>query len=305
MKLSNLISKLAIFTILANMADGAVLRYRASGDWTKISEAAPGDVTGWGDNPNNAGVAGIALPGASDDARINWGGNTVTVSTSVPDVDRLQIGVDENGNLDILNGGSLSSVRDVLVGNNNSNVTDANLNIRGGGELSVGGILWSSNSSATGHITVDSGGLLNVGNHLWLGVTQTSTISIAGTLTQTGGILGLGTNNASTPSGGSASVTIESGGLLALNNISANGTNSIQSGSSIDIVGTGRLTLPGNHESVLGNYVAANLITGNGNNGAVTVFFDGSETVVTAIPEPSSALLLGLAGAFGFCRRKR
>lgn len=307
MKIKNVITKVALFGLMANWADGAVFRFHASGDWSQISNTGSGPV-GWGLNPNNDGVTPGALPGGGDDARINWGGNTVTVSSTVPTVNRVQIGVDENGNVDVLSGGVLGSNGNFFVGNNNVNVTNANLFVRNGGIVNVGNILFSSNNSSTGHVTIDAGGVVNVGNHLWLGATSNSTISIAGSLIQTGGILGLGTTDASTPSGGTATVNILDGGLLALNNISGNAAlPSIQSGSVIDIQGTGLLTLPGDLTGTLNNYIGANKIIGNGINGGVSAFFDSdlNQTIVSTIPEPSSALLLGLAGALGFCRRKR
>lgn len=306
MKIKNIIPQIAALGLMATVAEGAVFRFHASGDWLDISNNGSGP-EGWGPNPNNSGVLG-SLPGGGDDARINWGGNTVTVSSTVPTVGRVQIGVDENGSVEVLSGGVLASNGHFFVGNNNVNVTNANLLVRNGGTVNVGNILYSSNNSSTGNITIDAGGVVNVANHLWLGATSASIISIGGTLTQTGGILGLGTTNASDPSGGSASLNILSGGLLELNNISgAAGTPSIQSGSVIDIQGTGLLTLPGDFVGSVNDYIAANKITGNGTNGAVSVVFDSNsnETIVTAIPEPSSALLLGLVGALGFIRRKR
>lgn len=307
MKIKNVMTKVALLGLMANLADGAVFRYNTSGDWTQTSNTGSGPA-GWGPNPNNNGVTPGSLPGAGDQARINWGGNTVTVSTAVPTVSRVMIGVDENGNVDVLSGGVLSSTGNVLAGNNNAAVNNANLFVRDGGTVNVGNILYSSNNSSTGHITIDAGGIVNVGNHLWLGATKPSTISIGGSLFQTGGILGLGTTNANTPSGGTATVNILDGGLLSLNNISGGaGLPSIQAGSVIDIQGSGRLVLPGNFTGVLNNYITANKIIGNGTNGAVSASFDSdlNQTIVSTIPEPSSALLLGLAGAFGFVRRRR
>lgn len=304
MKIKTIIIQIAALGLVASLADGAVFRYNGSGDWSATSNTGSGP-NGWGLNPNNTPAAG-SLPGGADEARVNWGGNTVTVSSVVPAVGRVMIGVDENGSVDVLSGGVLTSNGDVLAGNNNANVDDANLFVRNGGTVNVTNILWSSNNNSTGHITIDAGGVVIVGSHLWLGVSSPSSISIAGTLTQTGGNLGLGTNNAATASGGTATLDILSGGLLALNNIDGAG-NSIQPGSVIDIQGTGRLTLPGDRVGTINNYIANNQITGDGVNGAVSAFFDSdlNETIVSTIPEPSSAFLLGLAGALGFCRRKR
>ncbi len=88
------------------------------------------------------------------------------------------------------------------------------------GVKNPGGILYVANSFANGVLNVNTGGQVPANNHLWWGVSGTGTVAITGTLTQTAGILGLGTNDASTPTGGAATVTIGDGGLFALNNIS-------------------------------------------------------------------------------------
>ncbi|MEQ8837909.1 MAG: hypothetical protein RID07_13975 [Lacipirellulaceae bacterium] len=226
----------AIMAMTVEQSYAATLRYRASGDWTQITDGA---TPGWGPNP--VGV-GTSLPGAGDDARINFGGNTVQVTSTVPTVSRVQIGVDESGILIVQNGGNLTANLDILAGNNNANATGT-LTVNDGGTVNVGRILWAANDNSNGNININPGGQVNVASHLWWGVTGTAIANISGTLSQTGGILGLGTSNASTASGGTATVNIMSGGLLALNNISgAAGLPSIQAGSVIDITGTGELT---------------------------------------------------------------
>ena len=84
-------------SLIVAETDAAVFRYRLSGNWTTVTD---GVGEGWGLNPNNNGSPGIGLPGGADDARINWGGNTVTVDSAVAAVDRVQIGVDESGGLE-------------------------------------------------------------------------------------------------------------------------------------------------------------------------------------------------------------
>jgi len=306
MKMKNLLSGLVISGLLAGLAQGATFRYRLSGDWADITDGAS---SGWGLNPNNSGAPGTVLPGGSDDARVNWGGNTITVTTAVPTVNRVQIGVDESGTVVVNNGGALTTSTaggngDILVGNNNAAATGT-LTVNNGGTVSVGRILWAANGSSTGVMDINGGGVVNVASHLWWGTTGTATISISGTLNQTGGILGLGTSNASTPSGGSAMVSILSGGVMALNNISgAVGTPSIQPGSNIEISGTGQLTVNGDQVGNLGDYIAAGKITGSGG-AALDVSFDGGITTVSIIPEPSVAGLLGVVCIAGFLRRRR
>lgn len=294
---------LAVAIVTADQADAAVLRYRASGDWTAVTD---GSSPGWGPNP--VGV-GTALPGASDDARINFGNNTVTVTSAVPTVSRVQIGVDESGIVEVNSGGVLTSGNDFLAGNNNSNATGT-LVVNSGGVVNVGNILWAANNNSSGVIDVKTGGTINVGSHLWWGVTGTATVDISGTVSQTGGILGLGTNNASTPSGGAATVNVLDGGVFALFNISGGaGLPSIQAGSSINLAGSGELTLPGDFVGVLTDYANANLIGGNGvpglSNLAIDLTRNPGFTTAYAIPEPTGLLLVGVAALAGVRSRRR
>lgn len=299
-----ILTAIAMCGMVAGLAQADVWRYRLSGDWSTVTD---GTSEGWGLNPNNSGAPGTGLPGAADDARINWGGNTVTVTTVTPSVSKVQIGVDESGNVIVDNGGVLNANR-VYAGHNNVNATGT-LTVNNGGTVNVADILYAANNSSAGTIDIASGGIVNVGSHLWLGATGTATIDISGTLTQTGGILGLGTSNASTAGGGVATVNILDGGLLNLWNISGNELlPSIQAGSLIDIQGSGQLTLPGDFVGVLQNYVAANKIIGNGVNGNVSIDLttNPGSTTVTAIPEPATiGLFAAFGGAIVFLRRFR
>lgn len=246
------------------------LRYRTGGSWADISD---GTTPGWGFNPN---LPGSRVPAGTDLARVNWGGSTVFVDYEAPTFNRLEIGVDESGVVEVKDGGVLTTTQDVVVGNNG--FIDGTMIIESGGVVNVGRISWVARGPIVGDVlgflTIDAGGVMNVVSHLWWGTTGTAEINISGTLNQTGnGILGLGTQNAVDPTGGSATVNILSGGEMNLNNIftTGGGTSSIQPGSKIDIQGTGRLTLPGDFVSALGVYRDAGLLYGNGTAGAVTI----------------------------------
>lgn len=249
-------------------------RFRLGGNWTEIGDELDPASPGWRLNPNSEATE---LPGLGDEARINWGGSTVTVDSAVPELNRILIGVNEDGILDVNNGGVLTTTEDIVVGNND--IVDGTMNVNSGAEVNVGRILWVTRGDANGAIDdtfgfldINAGGVVNVASHLWWGVRGPATVNISGTLNQTGGILGLGTFNALDPSGGAATVNVLSGGEFNLNNISGNpGTPSIQPGSSVNISGTGRMTLPNDLVGNVMAYVDAGLITGNGVAGAVDV----------------------------------
>lgn len=275
------------FGLLVNTSHGENLRYRQSGDWFAISTGD--EVPGW---------VGATVPGVADNARVNWGGNTITLVGDAPVIQNMQIGVDESGTLEVNDGGVLNAANDVIAGNSNNNVGGGDvagtLVINEGGVVNVGRILWSARGNTTGNIEINSGGLLEVESHLWLGEIGESTINISGTLQQNGGILGLGTRNAVDPSGGTATINVNDGGLLALNNISG-GETSIQPGSLLNVVGTGQVTLPGDFVDVIYSYIENEQIAGNGILGRSALIVDTSTnpgfTTVTAAPvvEPNDS----------------
>ena len=290
--------------LAATRADAATLRYRQSGNWTTLSP--DGAAAGWVVNGSNAVIG--AQPGIADDTRINFGGNTVTVDSNVGTVRNVQIGVDEDGNVIVANGGVLSADLDVLAGNNNANATGT-LTVQNGGTVNVGRILWAAQTNSDGVINVEQGGVINVASHLWWGVTGTANITINGTVNQTGGILGMGTSDAVNATGGTALVEIGDNGVLSLNNISGGaGTPSIQAGSSIDITGTGQLRVLGDQVGSINNYILAGEITGNGivSNADLVVDLTTNPgfTTVYLVPEPSSLALIGLGGLL-IARRRR
>jgi hypothetical protein len=235
---------------IASIANAADIRYMGNGAWE-----------------TTANWQGGVMPGAADSARMNWGNNTVTVSSTVPTVAMIQAGVDESGTLHVLSGGVATTLAWAGAG--------------------VAG-------ACTGTFNVDAGGIMNLGGHLWVGaggVGNVGVVNVSGTI-NVGGIIGIGTIDAVNPSGGTGTVSVLSGGVLNLGNIHSLGT-SIQPGSVLDIIGTGLVTLPGDFVGVIGNYVAAGQITGNGIVGNVSAVFDGSQTLVT-VPEPITVALLSL-----------
>ena len=289
---------LFIAVIAASSAvHGADIRYKQSGDWFDV-ESVTG-TNGW---------LSPGLPGVADTARFNWGGNTVTLAGVAPTVNRVQLGVDESGTLVVNSGGHLTTLEDVDVGHNDNDGTDTGtLIVNDGGRVDVGRILWTAHlpGSPTGNISINTGGVVEVASHLWWGVSGTSTVDISGTLMQTGGILGLGTDNAVSPTGGAATVNILDGGLMALFNIDGSG-NSIFAGSSINISGSGQMTIAGDVVGSINTHYLDD-ISGNGLLGNVSVSYDmgNNLTIVQAVPEPTSGILFGLCLLGALIARRR
>lgn len=268
-------TRVAMIAVIAAMAlaersDAVVLRYRTSGTWEEVSDGA---TPGWGLNPTSPGVD-VPMPG--DTARINWAFNTVTLDYEAPAFDRLQIGVDESGVLEVNDGGILTTIQDVNVGHNG--LVDGIMDINSGGVVNVGNNLFMGrvDDGTRGFLNINSGGVMNVTGHLWLGGKGEAEVNISGTLNQTpnsngDAILGLGSQDFNLP-GGTAIVNVLSGGELNLHNIHAGGTQlSIQPGSQLNVAGTGRVTLPGDFVEVLEGYRDAGLLYGNGTVGAVQI----------------------------------
>jgi hypothetical protein len=252
---------------LASMANALDIRYMGSGPWETTAN--------W--------VGGVQ-PGVFDAARFNWGNNTVTASTAVGTVDRVQAGVDESGTLHILSGGIVQS-----------------------GTWTGAGVA----GACTGTINIDAGGTLNTGvitaggGHLWVAMNDGGAVGNVGIVNLSGtinvkGIIGLGTINAVTPSGGIGLVNVLDGGLLNLSNI-APIPGSIQPGSLLTVSGTGLVTLPGDFVASIQAYIDAGRISG----AVVPVYDDMGKVIQTniVVPEPVSISLLGL-GALALLRKR-
>jgi hypothetical protein len=270
----------------AGQAIAADIRYQNSGDY--FDTVAVTGVNGW-----QAGAGGPGgLPGTNDTARANWGNNTITLAGVAPLVGRFQLGVDESGQLVVNAGGTLTTTgpNNSTVGNNGSAPGGANvvgrLTVNAGGVVTVTNVLFVG-AGATGILT-NNGGTVNVGSHLWCGsgsvggLGTIGTISIAnGGVFNVGGNIGLGTVNASTPSGGKCSLFVQDGGVLNLHQISP--VNSIQPNSVLDISGSGVVTVPGNLTAVMSAYTNASRITAYGGLGKVGIDYNNTNVGKTTL----------------------
>ena len=285
--------------MVAGQAMAADLRYKLSGDYFDTTNSTA-NVRGW-INPT--------VPTWEDTARLNWGGtvgNIVTLDSEAPEVLRFQFGVNESGHLVINSGGKFTSTGATggsFVGNNGGSNVFGRVTVNAGGELRAMTAALQVGASATGIIT-NNGGTVNVDSHLWVG--STATPGVTGTIViKNGGVfnigqmIGLGTINATAPSGGRGFVYVQTNGILNLANIqAAASTNldgspntaylgSIQPGSFLDISGNGLVTIPGDFTNVMNNYIAAGRITSYGGTGTVGVDYDtmnAGMTTLYAIP---------------------
>jgi hypothetical protein len=247
------------------------------------------------------------VPTTGDLGRINWGDNTVTVTTAAT-IGRLQVGVDEKGNFVIANGGSLTTVSgsgqngEVTIGQGNNPAGTGSMVVQSGGTLNVAAILYHGNLASG---TSDISGTVNVTSHLWTGwgagVTGTINVNSGGVL-NVSGQLGLNWQD----NGAIGLLNINSGGTVNLSQIHATG-NSIRGSSLLTIAGTGMLTKTGDFASVMNEqYINTGRIVGSGGAPLIVSYNPGLDlTTVTAVPEPGVTALLGSLGLLSLMRRRR
>jgi hypothetical protein len=305
---SNQITGFLLSGMLAGISQGATIRYQLSGDY--FDTVAATGTHGW----QAGGGGGGGVPGSADTIRFNWGNNTVTLAGAAPTVGVFQMGVDESGGLVVNSGGSLTTTGNSTIGNNNNGANPVNgfLTVTTGGYVKVGGVLTmgaavpGGSGSLSGDIDLN-GGTLEVQSHLWVGARNNTSgtidINSSGILRVLGGNFGLGTINASTASGGTATVNVNDGGLLSL--FQWNNTTSIFAGSVLNINLGGTVTVGGNRVTAANDYFAAGRIGTNGT-GIQASFDPGLNlTTIVAIPEPGALALLGVASLGLLTLRRR
>lgn len=246
-----------------NFAMAADIRYVGDGDWS-----------------TTANWSGGVKPGDLDAARGNWGGNTVTVTTT-ESVGAVQWGVDEASTLRIQTGGNLTAVGAQWSGLGAGGTTTGTLFVEGGqltinnsdfymglggnpytvsanissGLMDVNGVFRQDNGSvASGTTTLSGTGVLEVNQFFLSGANNT--------LTFAGGTLRAGASSATWLTGNgtarinSTGATIDTGAfdVTASSALTQNGASP---GGGLTKSGAGTLTLTGAN-----TYTGATIING-------------------------------------------
>ena len=247
------------------------------------------------------------------------GANAALIDSTIAAVGtRLNVGFGSGvGQLD-MTGGSLTMPADLTIGFFDKGVGTAAVNVTGGTigirELYLGfyetGSMNYSNATGTGRygyvgIKAGSTGILNMGGgsfafsrefRIGWDAGATGTVNMTGGELITARGLQLGANN------GVGHIQLD-GGVIS------SGSLFISTISSIDITGSGVLTVAGDvstDPTILG-YISSNLLTANGGTGVVNINYDSNinKTLFTAIPEPCTLAFLGMGVLVaGLSRRK-
>lgn len=266
----------AMSVCFAASAMGAT--YRFGGD------TGPGPDDDWMNYQNwqnqTSGVNGwdsvIPLPGASDTVRFNYGGASGVLADDAGTIGALELAVGEGGSLTINLGG-------VLLVNGTS----------GWSGMGAGG-------SSSGSLTID-GGLLTIQDHAWqMGVNDNAyTVDLTVESGEMRVVNAFIQSKATT-----TSTTTVNGGLLDVNAMTL-------SAGVVDIGGGMLRIRAGTTETDITSWVSSGLMTFDGATGGIEGVDYNLDTwgpngwEITAIPEPSSAALLGLLGLGMVMKRRR
>jgi hypothetical protein len=294
--MKKLLACVALCSMVAVLAQGADIRYKASGDWGFTTN----------DTANAYGWRSTALPGTDDLGIINWGGATVTVNGTYS-LGELRVGQDEVGNLIVATGGELTTDSSgakngrLTLGQGNNPAGTGTMTVQAGGIVNVGDILFNGNK-ADG--TANISGTVNVGSHLWTGwnagITGTYNINDGGILSVSG-MLGLNWQD----NGAVGIINVNNGGTLNLAQIHGAG-DSIKGSSLMTIAEGGVVYKSANFVNVIQTlYVDTGKIVGEGGAPLSVTYDEGLDrTVVAVIPEPATFGLMALCGAAILIKRR-
>lgn len=248
---------------------------------------------------NLVSVVAILLMASVASAATVWNpaGNSVTPGSQawgdvnnwtngLPDADQKAV-FNVPGAAEAQVSGTFSGMQIVQGDNNVGGV----LRILSGGSLTTK-VAWSAvGYNNTAHVIVDAGGTYNFAQHAWIGLLAgaNGTLDISGTVT-VGQMLGIGWN------GGVGTINVQDGGVLDLFQMHGDGSSSVKVASVLNIDTGGQVLLPGDYTSIINAYIANGRMASDGVIGPVAIDVSSGDTVLTAIPEPATMILLGLGG---------
>ena len=268
--------------------EGADNLWSTAGNWNTVPAGMAGEGTEIVPPSYNRGVQinGSATIGA----------NGPVVNSDAGSLEAFYLGTvaDSGGSptFTMTDGGSLTAISTVLFGHNAAATPVLNID---GGTLTFEKNLNNSWGSPTINI---SGGILNCGG-LRLANNGADNGANGSTLNMTGGTINttyFDLNNGTQ----TRKIVVD----LFGGTINASSTFGMDEDAHLDIRNDGTLIIAGDRVDLVNGFVTSGWITGYDVSSQVSVVLDGTNTVVTAIPEPTTITLLGLGG-LALLRRKR
>ena len=276
---------------------------------------------------------GDAVPTNSDYGMI--GDPTVTqpviVSGDTVSAQRVVVGMGSQGcTLDVTGGSITSDSVNFTIGRSNGGGT---LNISGGSVISNSGFVMGNYAAVTNGIVNMTGGTLDVhanptadDDQYWLnmlvigdggygefnmdGGAVTVDMDMCLTYPRTGGKSGyLNMTDGTMDIGGDIMLSYDKSGTSLPGAIQLDGGVITASDLLMTVNGSldltdGVMVLAGDDTGVIQGYIDSNLITGYDDSANVVLNYDGTNTTISAIPEPATMVLLGLGGLLGLRRRR-
>ncbi len=279
------------------------------------------------DTPAN--WVGDVLPGAGDFGMIDDFLTALVDGSVTASAKRVVVGMYDEATMDVT-GGSITSGSGngaFTVGRRGPGTDGPGTNLGGPGVLNVsGGTIYATqdfiiaNASGSSGIMHMTGGTVEVTGKMEIGDQGVATLNMGAGLLSVSGTLTLADQGSSSSgivnmTDGTINVTGDlilplndngiaefhlDGGLVTADDLTMRPTGN----GSLDIT-AGVLELVDDDTSVIDGYINAGWLTGYGDSANVRRAFANGITTVTAVPEPSTMLLLTLGGLAALIRRKR